>query len=236
MEGYKLEEDVALVITADKPAIDLYETAVDVAKNKLHDSFADLETKKKDVLEVQLDRVPLMVANWLCNDLFGLVKESATKRKEGEGNNNSSGDGESGGGGGANSLNHPISVEYSTVDGSRLGSLLALVINGTVSTTQAKKILSVMYYDDLTSDPQYISESRGWKLQSDPTILYELCQQVLGNSKYEQQLEQYKKGGKHVVKMEKFFLGKIMAESRGNAHPEVLADVLKCSLEELVDN
>jgi len=38
-----------------------------------------------------------------------------------------------------------------------------------------------------------------------------------GNSK---QFEQYKQGGKNVRKMTKIFTGKIMAESRGNVHPE----------------
>jgi Asp-tRNA(Asn)/Glu-tRNA(Gln) amidotransferase B subunit len=41
----------------------------------------------------------------------------------------------------------------------------------------------------------------------------------------------YRQGGKFVSKMQKLFIGKAMAECRGNAHPERLQEILKECLE-----
>jgi len=50
------------------------------------------------------------------------------------------------------------------------------------------------------------------------------------DSKNAGQLEQYKLGGKKVWKIEKFFVGKIMGASKGNAHPERMKEALSVVL------
>lgn len=192
MEEYGLSEDVALVITGDPPAVNMYEVAVDTARQALVDAVP------KKLNET--------VANWLCNDLFALVKESA-------------------------SVDEDASVQYSRVNGTQLGELVAIMSEGTVSTTMAKKILSVMYHEELDKSPRQIAEERNWKVITDFDALREICVQVI--EKHPSQLQQYKKGGKHVRKMTKFFLGKAMAHSRGNAQPELLNDALEETLERL---
>jgi len=194
-EQYGLSEDVALVITGDPPAVGFYEVAVNTARHALGGSAP------KNLNET--------VANWLCNDLFALVKDSA-------------------------SLDEDQSVQFSRVNGAQLGELVALMTEGTVSTTMAKKILSVMYHEEMNKSPQQIAEERNWKVITDFEQLCEMCVKVI--EEHPSQLEQYKKGGKHVRKMKKFFLGKAMAHSRGNAQPELLNDALEQTLETLAPN
>ena len=191
-EEYGLSEDISLVITGDPPAVAMYEVAVDTARQELGDSAP------KKLNET--------VANWLCNDLFALVKENA-------------------------SVDEDASVEYSRINGIQLGELVALMTEGTVSTTMAKKILAVMYNEEIDKSPRQIADERNWKVITDMTKLREICLEAIEDSP--SQLEQYKKGGKHVRKMKKFFLGKAMAHSRGNAQPELLNDALEETLENL---
>jgi aspartyl-tRNA(Asn)/glutamyl-tRNA(Gln) amidotransferase subunit B len=186
-EEYGLSHDVALVITGDPPAVQMYELAVKVAGEQLAGT----------------------VANWLCNDLFALVKDSA------------GGD------------QFP-SVQYSRVNGTQLGELVVMMDEGSVSTTMGKKILACMYHEDIGKEPHQIAEERGWKVISNLDELRTICAQVI--NQHDAQLEQYKQGGKHVRKMKKFFAGKCMAHSRGNAHPELLQDMLEETLEKLAPN
>jgi aspartyl-tRNA(Asn)/glutamyl-tRNA(Gln) amidotransferase subunit B len=206
---YGIPEASALIITSDRPAILFFE-----------DAIARCITELKEGNQISTDKVSISIANWLCNDVFALIKESAMK-KEGE-------DTETEG-----FLNHPISVEHSNVDSTRLGSLVALILNKTVSTTQGKKLLGVMYNEDMNSLPLEIAEQNNWKLISDLNQLKTLCRDVIMDGKNAKQFEQYKQGGKNVRKMTKFFTGKIMAESRGNAQPEILGTALQIMLEEL---
>lgn len=194
---YGLSEDVALVITGDPPAIAMYDEAVGVAHATLS-------------MDANNKRLSKLVSNWLCNDLFGLVKNSAQDEDE-------------------------ASIEQSTVSAKQLGELVALIEKDVVSTSQGKRILAAMFKeeDELGKSPQDISEERGWKVISDMEQLKDLCRNVVTDAKHESQLEQYKIGGKHVRKMTKFFIGKAMGASRGNAHPEILQDALDEVLEEL---
>jgi len=207
---YGLTEDVAAVITGDPPAISMFELIVETAKSEL-ESMRSEEIDKAD-----MKKLSTLAANWLCNDLFALVKKSAVKDID-----------ESSEGG----LNHPISVEYSTVDGQRLGALIAMLANDLLTTPMAKKVLAIMYKEeDSQSHPKDIAKVNGWEVISDMETLIQLCQSVVLDSKNAGQLEQYKLGGKKVWKIEKFFVGKIMGASKGNAHPERMKEALSVVL------
>ena len=214
---YGISEASALTITADRAAIGFYEKCVEICNNELG--------KGGNADDYDLTKISTTVSNWLCNDLFALIKESATRNYDENGATRSDDV--------DRKLNHPVSVEYSNVDATRLGLLVSLILKETVSTTQAKKLLNVMYNEELETEPLAIAEANGWKLISDPVALKALCKNVLTHEKNRKQLEQYKQGGKHVRKMQKFFKGKIMAESKGNAHPELMANALQDVLEQL---
>lgn len=213
MDDHGLTEDVANVISEDPPAIALFEQTVQTARNEL----LSLENTESNTAEL----LPTLAANWLCNDLFALVKKSAAAKGEGKIDNDEG------------QLSNHISVECSTVDGKRLGVLVAMVASGTLTSSMAKKILTVMYEDDLHSCPNDIAEANGWRVISDMDALIDICESVVLNPKNALQLEQYKLGGKKVWKIEKFFMGKIMAASKGNAHPELTKEALARVMEKL---
>ena len=213
VNDYGLNTDVASVITGDPSAIGLFEQTVKTAR-------IEIQSMKKDedgTAEIsKIDMVlPKLAANWLCNDLFALIKKSAVKVGEGESDSIEEG-----------ALNHPISAEYSTVNGQRLGALIALVANETLTTSMAKKVLTIMFEEDLQSFPNDIAKKNGWQVISDMDTLVELCQSVVHDPKNASQLQQYKLGGKKIWKIEKYFIGKVMSASKGNAHPERMKEAL----------
>ena len=201
---YGISEASAIIITSDRPAIAFFEETIQLC-------ITDLENSEG----VDKSKIATMVANWLCNDLFALIKESATRDLHGE------------------DIHHPISVEYSNVDSTRLAKLMTLIVQETVSTTQAKKLLQVMFSDDLESLPGHIAEKNGWKLITNMDDLKQLCRDVILCERNSKQFDQYKQGGKNIRKMSKFFKGNIMKESKGNAHPELLGKALDLVLHEL---
>jgi aspartyl-tRNA(Asn)/glutamyl-tRNA(Gln) amidotransferase subunit B len=190
---YDLPEDVAIVITGDPPAIAFYELAVRAAQEALGG-----ESRK----------LGKTVSNWLCNDLFGLVKEASEDEDL-------------------------ASVQQSTVSGSQLGELVALLEEGTISTPMGKKLLAAMYKEDIGKGPREIADERGWKVISDMEQLKQLCREVVTAADHVTQMEQYKTGGREISKITKFFIGKVMSASKGNAHPELLQDALEDVLKEV---
>ncbi|KAL7547747.1 hypothetical protein ACHAWF_011031, partial [Thalassiosira exigua] len=212
VEDYGLDGDVADVIAEDPSTIALFEDTVRAARE-------DLEKKGRAGAD-EFDSVPKLSANWLCNDLFALLKKSAAKggSEEEEG-----------------PLDDPTSAESSPVDGSRLGALVAMVAEGSLTPSMAKKVLAVMFRDDPRSFPAAIADANGWKVISDAEVLTALCERVVRDPKNASQLEQYRQGGKKVWKIQKFFAGRVMAESGGNAHPERMREALAAVLARAAD-
>jgi Asp-tRNAAsn/Glu-tRNAGln amidotransferase B subunit (PET112 homolog) len=210
MNNNGISEASALIITSDRSLIKFFEDAVSTC---IH----ELEQRDKVVDQKVISTA---IANWLCNDLLALSKESIEKEKGSNREHDNEG-------------NSYYLVENFNVDALRLGCLVSLVLDQTVSTTQAKKLLSVMYHKDKESLPLDIAERNGWRLITDMETLKFICQKVIFDAKNEKQLQQYKMGGKHVPKMTKYFTGKIMAESGGNAHPELMANALREVLDEV---
>jgi len=214
------------LIANDPPAIEFFEGAVSAARAELEADAIALQHDEvggsSQVAEDDISVVSSLVANYLCNDLYALIKKSAV-----EGLSSSSNDEDEK----RAALLNSISVEQSTVNDKRLGSLIAMIVRGTITTSMAKKILTIMYNDDITSYPADIAMANGWEVISNMDILTQLCENVVYDPKNSKQLEQYKLGGKNTWKIEKFFVGKIMAQSEGNAHPEKMKKALACVLE-----
>lgn len=206
---YGLEGRVARVICAEPEIAKMYEAAVRSAAEELvvdHDTLRQSVGSERD----EFVKLSSAVSNWLCNDLFGLWK---TAQNTDDGDQGSA-------------------IDTTTVDANRLGLLVSLVHGGIVSTPMAKKILAVMYDEEPTMAPQDIADARGWKMITDADELKALCRDVVDDLKNAKQLDQYRQGGRNVQKMGKFFLGKVMAASRGNAHPGLAAEVLEQVLDE----
>jgi aspartyl-tRNA(Asn)/glutamyl-tRNA(Gln) amidotransferase subunit B len=216
VNDYGLGESVALLIASDPPAIGLFEDAVTVATAELVQEGNDDDYSGAAVLSA-------LVANILCNDLYALIKKSAIEEAGDDEDKRAS-------------LLNSISADQSTVDSQRLGILVAMIANGTLTTSMAKKILSIMYKEDLSSSPRDIATRNGWEVISDMDVLTQLCTDVVHDPKNTKQLEQYKQGGKNTWKIEKYFTGKVMAQSNGNAHPEKMKEALASVLKKEVPN
>ena len=250
VNDYSLTEDVAHIITSDPPAIILFEEAVTFAKSELRSMNENIDDDDK-----VLQSLPTMVANCLCNDLYALIKKSAVVKCSSSSNAAAAG-GEgvnddynidNGGNVTTSTLDHPISVEYTSIDGHRLGALVAMVANGMLTSSMAKKVLAVMYDDDGQagmegkeeesktssslrsgySHPNDIANKYGWRIISVWDTLVQLCDGVVNDPQHLAQLEQYKMGDERKRwKIDKFYVGKIMAASNGNAHPERMKEAL----------
>ena len=200
---YKLSEYMASVITGDPPAIQMFDEAVLEARNQLGE----------DDNAPPLKRVSESVAKLLCNELFALVRE--------HGGHESSADTAAG----------ESSVNYSKVGAKQLGEVVAMLEDATISNTMAKQLLRILYAEETDRTPREVASARGFRLISSRDELAAVCRDVITDNPEE--LERYKLGGKFSKKMIKFFLGKAMAASRGNAHPERLNEVLQEVLEEV---
>ena len=170
---------------------------------------AVLEAQKQVIGEKESRAVPETAANLLCNGLFAIVRENEVKIKEELGEENS--------------------VKFSNVDGEQLGEVVALLVEGTISNTMAKQILRILHEEEKGKKPREVVEERGIKLITAEQDLAKICHAVISSSPKE--MERYKLGGKFVGKIKKFLLGKAMATSKGNAHPERLNEVLSEVLE-----
>ena len=223
-KDYGLSDEVIGVIISDTPAIALLDHAVNAAKKEVHRIMGSVEGN--DEPGHRMDSIPTLAANLLCNDLFALVKRSALEGIESSSLGDDEDDLQS-------ALNHPISVEFSKVNGERLGALVSMLVDESITASMAKKILAIMYNDDLIAAPQQIAEVNKFRVIADMDELVALCESVVLDQKNAKQLEQYRLGGKNTWKIEKFFVGKIMANSGGNAHPEKMKEALALVLKQV---
>ena len=203
---YGISDYTANVLTGDPPSIELFDVAVHEAMKQVTD-----ERGKKKVSDT--------AANLLCNELFALVREFEMQRLIEEGLLEGRGE---------------TSVRFSKVSGAQLGEVAALVVEGSISNTMAKQLLRILYeksseFNDVA--PRKVAKDYGFELITDLTELTKIVREVIDNSPEE--LERYKLGGKFKNKITKFLLGKAMANTRGNAHPERLNEVLAEVLNEI---
>ncbi|KAL3765741.1 hypothetical protein ACHAWU_009709 [Discostella pseudostelligera] len=209
VQDYGLTMDVAGVITGDTRAILLFEETVKFAKNE----YLLLKNCDDDDIDGDENMLSTLAANWLCNDLFALAKTSTSAN---EGN-----------------IQSTVSLlDYSSIDGQRLGGLIAMVAHGSLTSSMAKKVLNIMFVEGGRDHPRDIATANGWQVVSDKKTLIQLCNSVVFDPKNASQLEQYKTGEERKRwKIEKYFVGKIMAASKGNAHPELMKEALSTVLE-----
>lgn len=159
----------------------------------------------------------------LSNELFSLIREFETKRLIEEGLLEVSA--------GSGGLSQTSSIRHSRVTGRQLGEIIALLIDGSISNTMAKRLLRALYDKSMKASktiaisPRKLAKDLGYQIVTDVNELSELCRWSIHDSPDE--IERYKKGRKFAKKIEKFLFGKAMSKSNRNAHPERLQEVLK---------
>lgn len=156
--------------------------------------------------QVAKGRDPKVVANWICNDLFGLLKHEGSKY---------------------------TSIAQSPVTAIRLAKMLDLLKSGTVSVRIAKDLLAcMMNEEDAESDPEDIVKRKNWQQITDPKELSELCHRLVADPAHARQLKQYQQGK---GRMKQYFLGQAMKETAGRANPEVLEAAMVQALDKTVE-
>ena len=110
-----------------------------------------------------------------------------------------------------------------------------MLVEGTISKTQSKKLLQLLFRKyDVGDDPRWVASECNLTLLSDPIQLQQVCRRVLEENPDE--LIKYKRGGKFAIKMRKFFTGQAMTLTNYNAHPERLQEALAEVLEEIEED
>jgi len=113
-----------------------------------------------------------------------------------------------------------ISVEKTKITAENFAQLLTLIYENKVNSSAGQKILEVMYQKG--GDPAAIMRDLGLEQIDDDDALREIVKQVIKNNPT--QVEQYKAGKEAVLQ---FFVGQVMAATKGKANPKKASEILK---------
>ncbi|KAM3573857.1 hypothetical protein VYU27_004201 [Nannochloropsis oceanica] len=181
------------------------------------------------------------VANWICNDLVGLLKAKAAAAGAGGGvapsspfisssaDDTPSSEAVTAAGGGEGGL---FSSSSCLVTPPAMGELNDLVASGAISIRTGKEVLSIMVEGREGGDeewrrmmPSEIVEARGWGQISDEEVLRDVARKVARDPGSERQRRQYTEGKER--QMMKYFVGQAMKATGGRAHPERMEGLLR---------
>lgn len=154
------------------------------------------------------------VANWVCNDLFGLLKARQQQQQQP---------------GGAPDEEAAL-LEDCPVTAEALGKLLDLLAEERISARTAKEVLALMVEDAEARGlgPAGIVEAKGWRQVGDEATLKALAERLVAVPGSARQRRQYREGRTNMLK---YFVGQAMKETGGRAHPEKVEALLKAALE-----
>jgi aspartyl-tRNA(Asn)/glutamyl-tRNA(Gln) amidotransferase subunit B len=113
-----------------------------------------------------------------------------------------------------------IQLQDSEIKSKKIGDLLDLIIDGSISNRQAKEIFEEYLETDLGASD--FIKKKGVQQVSDKSEIEALIKSVL--QKNEGMVNDYKKGKD---KLFGFFVGQVMKESKGKANPQLVNQVLK---------
>lgn len=118
-----------------------------------------------------------------------------------------------------------INFENLKVDAAKLIGLLDLMKDGTISGKIAKDVLDVMI--ETGEDAAKIVESKGLKQVSDTGAIEKIIDKVIAEN--QPSVLEYRSGKDRLFG---FFVGQVMKESKGQANPSVVNEILKKKLAE----
>ncbi|MBN21392.1 MAG: Asp-tRNA(Asn)/Glu-tRNA(Gln) amidotransferase GatCAB subunit B [Bdellovibrionaceae bacterium] len=110
-------------------------------------------------------------------------------------------------------------LSESKINSTHLARLVEVVSENVISSTGAKKVLSVIWETGQSVDE--VIESEGLKQVSDMSALEPLVEEVLANNP--NQVQQFRDGKEKLLG---FFVGQVMKVSQGKANPERLKELL----------
>jgi len=152
-----------------------------------------LERASADFFEaVAKGRDAKIAANWVINELFGRLN------KEGK------------------------SIEMSPVSATQLGSIVDLILDGTISGKIAKDLFEIVWTEG--GDPKALVESRGLKQVTDTGAIEAAVDAVIAANP--DKVEQIKAK----PTMAGWFVGQVMKQTGGKANPQAVNEILKAKL------
>ncbi|MDF2095117.1 Asp-tRNA(Asn)/Glu-tRNA(Gln) amidotransferase subunit GatB [Aquibaculum arenosum] len=139
-------------------------------------------------------RDPKLAANWVTVNYFGALNASGTD------------------------------LDDAPVDAAKLGGLLDLIADGTVSSRLAKEVFEAMW--ESGKDAATIVEEKGLKQITDEGAIEAIVDKVIADNPG--QVEQYSSGAN--PKVIGWFVGQVMKASQGKANPGTVNQILKRKL------
>lgn len=134
-----------------------------------------------------------LAANWVIGDYFGALNKSSA------------------------------TLENAPVDSKKLGGLLDLIADGTISGRIAKEVFEEMW--DSGEEAGAIVEAKGMKQISDSSEIETLVDDIIANNP--KQVEQFKGGNEKILG---WFVGQVMKATQGKANPGLVNQVLRKKL------
>jgi aspartyl-tRNA(Asn)/glutamyl-tRNA(Gln) amidotransferase subunit B len=142
---------------------------------------------------VAVGRDPKAAANWVMGDLFGALNRLG------------------------------VGIEQSPVSAQQLGSLIDLVVDGTISGRLAKEVFAEMITSG--ADPGAIVEAKGLRQVTDSSAIEAAIDTVLAAQT--DKVAEYRAGRD---KLYGFFVGQIMRATQGKANPALVNELLRKKL------
>ena len=134
-------------------------------------------------------------ANWITSDLFGALNKSN------------------------------LGVGDSPVTAERLGELIDLIVDGTISGRIAKDVFEVMF--ETGEAALDIVEELGLRQVTDPSAIESVIDGIIVANP--SQVEQFQSGNQKVIG---WFVGQVMKETQGKANPKAVNEILRAKLED----
>jgi aspartyl-tRNA(Asn)/glutamyl-tRNA(Gln) amidotransferase subunit B len=139
-------------------------------------------------------RDPKLAANWVTGEFFGALNRA------------------------------DVSLEAAPVNAARLGGLLDLIADGTISGRTAKDVFDAMWESGKTA--AQVVEAKGLKQISDEGAIEAIVDEVIAGGGT--QVEQYRAGNEKVIG---WFVGQVMKATKGQANPAVVNRILRAKLD-----
>ena len=112
-----------------------------------------------------------------------------------------------------------MTADMLSINGKALGTLIQLVSDGTVSHANGKKILEVMFDEDI--DPKKYAEDNGYIVSNDTGAIEEVVRTVIAANP--KSVADYKNGKEKALMA---IFGQCMRELKGNCDPAVLRELI----------
>ncbi len=135
-----------------------------------------------------------VAANWVTGELFGALNRAG------------------------------IEIAASPVTADRLGALVDLIGDGTLSNRLAKDVFEIMF--ETGDDPAKIVEERGLKQVTDTGAIEAAVDAAIAAGA--KQVEQYKGGNEKILG---WFVGQVMKATQGKANPQAVNEILRKKLD-----